>query len=344
MRPEAGDLFQRAASGGGEAVTLSETSRAALRSWVRTDRAALVFFAATDPPAAHNGNPTPARSAFIIAPRIISILESPVSQALTVEPGAKIRWGDFDPAYHGHFTHKQQAEPETRQNIVALADLSYRLYGQCKQALLIVLQGLDTAGKDGVVRHVMNGVSPQSCVVSTFKRPSEEELSHDFLWRVHRVCPPRGYIGIFNRSHYEDVLVARVHKLVEKRVWKARYAQINAFEKLLVDSGTRLLKLFLYISKDEQRQRLQKRLDNPAKRWKLDPQDFEDRRFWDKYRKAYEEALTRTNTDHAPWHIIPADHKWYRDFVVSRLVREALEAMHPEFPPPHKGLEHAVLE
>jgi PPK2 family polyphosphate:nucleotide phosphotransferase len=268
----------------------------------------------------------------------------PVSQPLTVKPGKKIRWDDFDPGYHGHFARKQQAERETAENVAALADLSYRLYGQAQQSLLIVLQGLDTAGKDGTVRHVMNGVNPQSCTVATFKRPTAEELSHDFLWRVHRLCPPRGDIGIFNRSHYEDVLAVRVHKLVKKAVWKARYVQITAFERLLVHNRTRLLKCFLYVSKDEQRKRLQERLDNPAKSWKFEPQDLLERQLWDKYQQAYEEALTRTNTAEAPWYIIPANHKWYRDLIISRLVRQTLEDMRPEFPPPNKDLEHVVLK
>ncbi|HEY5315920.1 MAG TPA: polyphosphate kinase 2 family protein [Pirellulales bacterium] len=268
----------------------------------------------------------------------------PVSQPLTVKPGKKIRWDDFDPGYRGHFARKQQAARETAENVAALADLSYRLYGQCQQSLLIVLQGLDTSGKDGTVRHVMNGVNPQSGLVTAFKRPTEVELAHDFLWRVHRHCPPRGFIGIFNRSHYEDVLTVRVHKLVKKETWKARYAQIMAFERLLVDNRTRLLKCFLHISKDEQLERLQRRLDDPAKNWKFEPQDLLERRLWDKYRQAYEEALTRTNTAEAPWHIIPANHKWYRDLVISRLVRQALEAMRPEFPPPPEELAQVVLE
>lgn len=267
-----------------------------------------------------------------------------MSQPLTVEPGKKIRWDDFDPGYHGDQLDKEQAARETANNVAALADLSYRLYGQHTQALLIILQGLDTSGKDGTVRHVMNGVNPQSCVVATFKRPTDVELAHDFIWRAHCVCPPLGYVGIFNRSYYEDVLVVRVHKLVKKKVWKRRYKHINCFERLLTASGTRLLKCYLHISKQEQRERLQERLDDPAKRWKLEPQDLQERKLWPKYQKAYEDALTRTNTPGAPWYIIPANHKWYRDLVISRLVRETLEAMKPEFPAASPALEQMLVE
>jgi PPK2 family polyphosphate:nucleotide phosphotransferase len=267
-----------------------------------------------------------------------------VSQPLKVEPGKKVHLKDFNPAYTGKFDHKDEVAEEIAEHVAALDDLSYRLYGEHRRALLIVLQGLDTSGKDGTVRHVMNGVSPLNSTVVAFKRPTQQELDHDFLWRVHRACPTRGHITIFNRSHYEDVLIVRVHKLVEKSVWKPRYDAINAFEKLLTDEGTTVLKFFLHIGKDEQRKRLQARLDDPKKCWKFELGDIEERRYWDDYIDAYEDCLARCSTDVAPWYIVPSNHKWYRDLVVARVLRETLEKMDPQFPPADKRLEKIKVE
>lgn len=261
-----------------------------------------------------------------------------MSQPLTVPPGKRIRLADFDPAYTGNIKGRKEAAEELEANIEALAELGYRLYAENRRALLLVLQGMDTSGKDGTIRHVMRGFNPQSCQVTSFKQPSLEELAHDFLWRIAKALPCKGNIGIFNRSHYEDVLVVRVHGLVPAKEWKSRYERIVAFEKLVTDGMTRIVKVFLHISKKEQRRRLQSRLADPTKRWKFDKSDLEERKLWDEYQRAYEDALTRCNTKFAPWYIVPADHKWYRNLVVSRILRETLEEMDPRFPPPQPGL------
>jgi len=201
-----------------------------------------------------------------------------------------------------------------------------------------------TSGKDGTLRHAAAGFNPQSCKVTAFKAPNAVELDHDFLWRIYRSVPRKGEVGIFNRSHYEDVLIVRVHNLVPKKEWRSRYDRINAFEELLVDGGTRIVKVFLHNSKDEQRERLQARLDDPTKRWKFRREDVEERRLWDDYVRAYNDALTRCNTSRAPWYIVPADKKWYRNLVVSRILRQTLEEMDPQFPPPQADLDGIVVE
>ncbi|NLF07833.1 MAG: polyphosphate kinase 2 family protein [Pirellulaceae bacterium] len=264
-------------------------------------------------------------------------------QPLTVAPGEKVRLRDFDAAYSGGID-KKKARKELGKNIAVLADLGYRLYAENRRALLLVLQGMDTAGKDGVIRHVMQGFNPQSCRVTSFKQPSIEELAHDFLWRIGRNVPRKGSIGIFNRSHYEDVLVVRVHNLVPKTEWRTRYERINHFEKLLHEGGTTIVKVFLHISKDEQRRRLQARLDDPNKRWKFSRGDLEERNYWNDYQRAYEAALNRCNTRHAPWHIVPADRKWYRNLAISRLLCRTLEKMSPQFPDAEEGLEEVVIK
>ncbi|MCL6501622.1 MAG: polyphosphate kinase 2 family protein [Pirellulales bacterium] len=266
-----------------------------------------------------------------------------MSQPLTVPPGKRIRLKDFDPAWCGG-EEKRRALAETQRNVQALGELAYRLYAENRRALLIVLQGMDTSGKDGTIRTVMDGINPQSCQVTSFKAPSEEELDHDFLWRIHRAVPRRGNVGIFNRSHYEDVLVVRVRGLVPEKEWQSRYDRINEFERLLCDGGVRLVKFFLHISKEEQRQRLQARLDDPTKRWKFSRRDLEERKLWAEYQRAYEDALTRCNTPHAPWYIIPSDRKWYRNLTVSRVLRQVLEEMDPQFPPPEPGLKELTVE
>jgi PPK2 family polyphosphate:nucleotide phosphotransferase len=266
-----------------------------------------------------------------------------MAQPLVVKPGKKIQLADFDPADTGT-ADKDEATKETEQNIAAIDDLCYRLYADKRQALLIVLQGTDTAGKDGIIRRVLAGIDPVNCRVTAFREPSLEEQSHDFLWRVHKAAPARGDIAIFSRSHYEDVLVARVHKLVPESRWKGRYEQINAFEQLLVDEGTTIVKCFLHISKDEQRRRLRQRLDNPKKRWKFSKADLVDHKLWGEYQAAYDDALTKCNTEHAPWHIVPANHKWYRDLVVSAILRETLERMDPHFPKEEEGLDKFEFE
>ena len=266
------------------------------------------------------------------------------SQPLTVSPGTPVRLSEFDARYKGDVDGKKAARRELRENREALAELGYRLYAENRRGLLLVLQGMDTSGKDGTIRHVMLGFNPQQCRVRSFKQPSLEELDHDFLWRIAKALPAKGEIGIFNRSHYEDVLIVRVHNLVPPEVWRKRYERINAFERLVTEGGTQLIKVFLHISKREQRERLQARLDNPKKRWKFSHADVEERRFWDDYQAAYEEALTQCNTEHAPWYVVPADRKWYRNLIVSRLLRRALERMDPRFPRPESGIEGLVIE
>ncbi|MCD4727646.1 MAG: polyphosphate kinase 2 family protein [Pirellulales bacterium] len=265
-------------------------------------------------------------------------------QPLCLASGRKFRLRDFDAGYRGGIKNKKNARKELDENIAVLADLGYRLYAEDRRSLLLVLQGMDTAGKDGTIRHVMRGFNPQSCRVTSFKQPGVEELAHDFLWRVSRAAPRKGFVGIFNRSHYEDVLVVRIHKLVPKSEWESRYERINLFEKLLRDGGTTIVKVFLHVSKEEQRRRLQARLDDPNKRWKFSRADLKERGYWNDYQRVYEAALTRCNTEHAPWHVVPANRKWYRNLVVSRILRKTLEKMSPQYPPAEEGLDGLVVE
>lgn len=260
-----------------------------------------------------------------------------------VEPGTKVHLKDFDSRQKGEWT-KESAKLKLQENTEAISLLTYRLYAENKRALLLVLQGMDTAGKDGTIRAVMKGINPQTCQVTPFKKPSELELDHDFLWRIHRAVPRRGNVGIFNRSQYEDVLVVRVHQLVPEVNWRKRYDRINDFEKELVEGGTTVLKCFLNVSKDEQRERLQARLDNPHKRWKFSKADLSERQRWSDYQRAYEDALSKCSTEHAPWHIIPSDRKWYRNLIVSQILRKTLEDMNPQFPECEPGLDEIVVE
>ncbi|HXL53099.1 MAG TPA: polyphosphate kinase 2 family protein [Gemmatimonadales bacterium] len=252
---------------------------------------------------------------------------------LLLRPDTRITLADRDPG-ETMGLDKEAAAEKTEKNIARLDELQYLMYGEHRRALLVVLQGMDGAGKDGTIRHVMRGLNPQGCRVTSFKAPSAEEAEHDFLWRVHRVVPPSGEVAIFNRSHYEDVLAARVRKLVPKTVWTRRYDHINRFEQLLTDSDIVIAKFFLHVSKDEQGRRFEERLRDPTKQWKLSPSDFEDRKHWDDYVAAYEDALTRCSTSDAPWFIVPADKKWFRNFAVSRILVETLEALDMRFPKP----------
>jgi len=265
-------------------------------------------------------------------------------QPLTVPPGTPIRLSEFSPGDTSHVHDRTTAKKKTRKAVKELGEWGYRLYAENRRAVLVVLQGMDTAGKDGVIRKAMRGFDPQSCQVTPFKTPSQEELDHDFLWRIQRAVPRRGNIGIFNRSHYEDVVIVRVHDLVPEAEWRTRYDRINAFENLLIAGGTTIVKIFLHISRDEQKRRLQSRLEHPHKRWKFSLQDLAERKRWDAYQEAYGEALTRCNTEAAPWHIIPADHKWYRNYLVSRLLRETLKTMDPKYPASDAALAGIVVE
>ncbi len=229
---------------------------------------------------------------------------------------------------------RDDAERELAENVAAIDRFHNRLWAERRRALLVILQGMDAAGKDGAIRNVFGPLNPRGCRVVNFRKPSEEELEHDFLWRVHAEAPARGTIGVFNRSHYEDVLVVRVNGLVAEPVWRARFDLINGFEAMLTSEGTRVLKFFLHISKSEQKERLQERLNDPEKHWKFQPGDLDVRRRWDDYRQAYEDVLTKCSTEAAPWYIIPADRKWYRNWAISTIVRETLEGMDPQIPAP----------
>jgi PPK2 family polyphosphate:nucleotide phosphotransferase len=261
-----------------------------------------------------------------------------------VRPGEKFRLSSIDPDVTADFSKKSEAGEQLEKNVLRLAELQELLWAEKKRALLVILQAMDAGGKDGTIEHVMSGVNPQGCVVTNFKVPSVEEAEHDFLWRVHHAVPPRGRIGIFNRSHYEDVLVVRVRGLAPKDVWSARYDQINAFEKILSENNVRILKFFLHISKDEQKERIRSRMENPLKRWKVTDSDFVDRRYWDDYMKAYEDALARCSTPWAPWFVIPANRKWFRNLAVSRIIVETLESLNMKFPRPAEDLSKLRLE
>jgi PPK2 family polyphosphate:nucleotide phosphotransferase len=241
---------------------------------------------------------------------------------------------DHDPRDKCGMDDKDLAKATTIEDSVAVDELQNRLFAEGKRALLVVLQGIDCSGKDGTVRAVFNTCGPIGVRNVGFKAPTADELAQDYLWRVHKVVPPRGYIGIFNRSHYEDVLVVKVKGYASPAVIEQRYDEINAFEKMLSQNGVTILKFMLNISKDEQAVRLKERVDDPAKRWKFNPGDLEDRKLWDSYMQAYEVALKRCSTDHAPWHVIPGDRNWVRNYVIGRIVREKLEEMNPEFPEP----------
>lgn len=227
---------------------------------------------------------------------------------------------------------KEEAREQLPAILEHLDDAQERLFAGHDRKLLVVLQGMDTSGKDGTIRHVMRGFNPQGTRVVSFRKPSEEELDHDFLWRVHAKVPARGEVVVFNRSHYEDVLVVRVHNLVPKAVWKRRYDQINEFERMLFETGTTTVKFFLHIGFGEQRKRLQARLDDPKKCWKFQPGDLEERKFWKDYMRAYEDALVKTSTDWAPWYIIPANQKWYRNHLIGSILVETVDRMNLEYP------------
>ncbi len=261
-----------------------------------------------------------------------------------VQPGTKCKLKDIDPAFKDrHHNHKAAAEEiaHFQQRLRELQDL---LFAERRQSLLICLQAMDTGGKDGTINHVLGAMNPQGCRVAAFRQPSAEELAHDFLWRVHRAAPARGEVVIFNRSHYEDVLVVRVHRLVPKDVWSRRYDQINAFEKGLVEHGTRILKFYLHISSAEQLKRFKERLDDPTKQWKISESDYKERAFWDDYTAAYEDTLSRCSTEQAPWFVIPANHKWFRNLAVARIVVEQLEALNMTYPRPTVDIEHIRRE
>jgi len=263
-----------------------------------------------------------------------------------VKPGTKLKLEKFDPDDAGDYQKngKGKAKAAKAELIEQLRGLQERLYANATRALLIVLQGMDTSGKDGTIKNVMSGVNPQGCRVATFKTPTSLELAHDFLWRVHREAPPKGHIGIFNRSHYEDVLITRVHGLISDKQAKLRLDQIQEFEELLCENGTVVLKFFLHISKDEQRERLEERIRDPEKRWKFNVGDLEERKLWDEYMTAFEDVISATSTDHAPWYVVPANRKWYRDLVVADTVVATLDDMKLKCPPGPEGVDFDRLK
>lgn len=262
-----------------------------------------------------------------------------------VEPGKKINLAQLNPDDQSAFAgDKKAAKDELDKLSERLEALQEVLYAQGKHKVLIVFQAMDAGGKDGTIRVVFDGINPSGVKVASFKVPTEEELSHDFLWRIHKHTPGRGEMVIFNRSHYEDVLVVRVKNLVPQAVWMKRYEHIRDFEKLLAGEGTTILKFFLHISKDEQKERLQERLDNPEKRWKFRKGDLDDRALWDQYMQAFEDAIAETSTAYAPWYVIPANKNWYRNLMVCRIIVEALEDLKMEYPQPEEGLEGIKIE
>ncbi len=260
-----------------------------------------------------------------------------------VEPGEALDLGTIDPAGTEHFRGKADVAEELERQRARIQELQRRLYAEGKRSLLMVLQAMDTGGKDGTIKHVFAGVNPQGCRVWSFKEPSAEELAHDFLWRYHQRVPARGMIGIFNRSHYEDVLIVRVRELVPEAVWRPRYRAINEWERTLTESGVTVVKFFLHISRAEQKRRLESRLERPEKRWKFSTADVVERALWDDYQAAYTEAIRRCSTEHAPWYVVPADRKWYRNLVVARVLADTLEAMDPRYPEAEAGLENVVI-
>ena len=250
-----------------------------------------------------------------------------------VEPGKKVRLSRIDPSYTGkHETH-DKALPEIQKNVERMDKLQYLLYADGSQSLLVVLQALDAAGKDGTIRHVFSGMNPQGTFVYGFKQPSREEAAHDFLWRAHARTPGRGEVVVFNRSHYEDVLVVRVHKLVPHSVWSKRYELINDFETMLSRNGTTILKFFLHISPQEQLARFKQRLDDPSRHWKISESDYSERELWPQYVDAYEDAMKLTSSKHAPWYIIPSNHKWFRNLAVSQIIADTMDDMGLKLPP-----------
>lgn len=262
-----------------------------------------------------------------------------------VPPGKKVNLHDWDPNDKSLCEQGKDAGQAWAATLNAeLEALQELLYAEGKQKVLLVLQAMDTGGKDGTIRHVFDGVNPQGVKVASFKKPTPEELAHDYLWRVHQHTPGNGEIVIFNRSHYEDVLVVRVHDLVPKKRWERRYDHINAFEQLLADEGTTILKFYLHIDLDEQKERLQARLDDPTKHWKFAKGDLDERKLWDEYMGAYEAMLSKTSTEDAPWYVIPANRKWYRNLVILQILVDTLKGLQMEYPPAEEGLADVVIE
>lgn len=256
-----------------------------------------------------------------------------------VKPGSKVKLSKIDAAFTGEHDHRESALPDIMYYDKKIRDLQYLMYAERKRSLLICLQGRDAAGKDGTINHVLGAMNPQGCTVTGFKQPSTVESEHDFLWRCHKVVPRRGHVAIFNRSHYEDVLVQRVHKIVPKKIWSKRYDHINNFENLLADNDTLVLKFYLHIDAEEQLKRFKQRIDDPARHWKISESDYTEAHYWDAYTEAFEDALEKCSTPKSPWFVIPANHKWFRNLAISHIVVHALEALNMTFPKPSVDIE-----
>ncbi len=267
----------------------------------------------------------------------------PLREALLAKPGRRIRLAGIDPSdIHGYT--KEAAQPELQKGLDRLTDLQDRLWAEAKHPILVVLQGIDAAGKDGSVKHVMGAFNPMGCNVTSFKVPTPIEAAHDYLWRVHQRTPGKGEIAIFNRSHYEDVLVVRVHDFVPKKIWEQRFEHINAFERLLADEGTTIVKFFLLIDREEQKARLQSRIDDPTKNWKFKLGDLAERKLWDAYMVAYEDVLSRCSTEQAPWYVIPANRNWFRNLAIAEILADTIADLDPQYPPPSEDLAHVLIE
>jgi PPK2 family polyphosphate:nucleotide phosphotransferase len=315
-------VAERATSGGSRGTTKRRAS-ARRATAAATDRVAAGASRVTRPERTVVKDPPPA----------------PDYPRCRVEPGERMRLADVDPDESEGYQRKKDVAEELKRHRDRIADLQARLYGEQRRSLLIVLQAMDTGGKDGTIKGVFQGVNPQGCQVWSFKAPSNEEAAHDFLWRYHQKAPPKGMIHIFNRSHYEDVLIVRVKDLVPESVWRPRYEAINQFEYALTADGVTVLKFFLHISRDEQKRRLESRLQDPDKRWKFSSNDLKERAWWEDYQAAFEDAVNECSTAYAPWYVVPANRKWYRNLVVARTIADTLEAMSPRFPAAEKGLE-----
>jgi PPK2 family polyphosphate:nucleotide phosphotransferase len=289
---------------------------------------------------------TTAAAAAVTRPERLVVEEPPPDPdypRYRVEPGNRLRLADVDPEESEHYRRKKDVADALKRQRERIAELQARLYGEHSRSLLIVLQAMDTGGKDGTIKGVFQGVNPQGCQVWSFKAPSNEEADHDFLWRYHQKAPPRGMIHIFNRSHYEDVLIVRVKGLVPEDVWRPRYEAINEFEHALTLGGVTVLKFMLHISRDEQKRRLESRLVDPDKRWKFSSNDIKERSHWDDYQRAFEDAVNACSTPQAPWYVVPANKKWYRNLVVARTIADTLQAMDPRYPPAEPGLDEVVV-
>jgi PPK2 family polyphosphate:nucleotide phosphotransferase len=267
-----------------------------------------------------------------------------IIKKLMVIEGKKINLQRLSPDYNFSID-EEKAEYVLKQNLKKrMSELQYRLYAERKNGLLIVFQGIDTSGKDSTIRHVISAFNPQSCAVKAFKEPTTEDLSHDFLWRIHKRAPSRGEIVVFNRSHYEDIIQPRVHKTIHKSIWSQRYEHINAFERCLSDNSTKIIKFFLHISKEEQRKRLEERMNDPSKQWKASESDITERKFWNSYTVAYQDIINRCSNLWAPWYIIPANKKWFRNLVVALVIVDTLERMKPKFPKPTINLSQMTID